>query len=440
MNYAKPSIPIARAVAFSILVAGYCLSGSSAMFLGHATADETNAAAQVAKERPLSGLPTKEANHIARIKAMSDDAWLNLGAPQADPKWGRARGRGYTPKMAYAPDLRGAFLYGEGVHGWWNKETGKYMDGLWVYDINGHRWVCVYPGTDVDGPIIKTNDQGVEVDRSGEPIPVAPMVHGYEMITYNTHLRKFMFLPCPGAYWRNSVGKRRQAALDGSRDPSAPRTSPRFYDVASGKWEHRLAKAPGDMKPDFCGSLIYLPTTKQTLFYKRKDTLWLYDHAANRWTSKTPQGPQPSTADYEGLSCYDSKRSRIYICNDKEETIPIVYDVKIGKWQAPRPATQPLDAKTRVLRSASGVMSYDMHSDKLVFFQFRTKGEDRAGYFVYDPEANTWTTKPRLFPKEFLSRGNGKNSFYDPVLNVHYFHAAGDSRDNGVIWAYRYKR
>jgi len=32
------------------------------------------------------------------------------------------------------------------------------------------------------------------------------------------------------------------------------------------------------------------------------------------------------------------------------------------------------------------------------------------------------------------------NTFYQPLLNVHFFHVAGDSVDNGVIVACRYKR
>jgi mannose-6-phosphate isomerase-like protein (cupin superfamily) len=31
------------------------------------------------------------------------------------------------------------------------------------------------------------------------------------------------------------------------------------------------------------------------------------------------------------------------------------------------------------------------------------------------------------------------NGFYDPQLNVHFFHAAGDSQADGTVWVYRYK-
>ena len=85
-------------------------------------------------------------------------------------------------------------------------------------------------------------------------------------------------------------------------------------------------------------------------------------------------------------------------------------------------------------------MNYDGQCDKLIFFQFNTKKQKKRGVFAYDPQANTWTTQPIPFPKGFLLSGNGRNSFYSPELNIHFFHVAGDSRDNGVIWAYRHKK
>src|SRR3712207_7245411 len=43
--------------------------------------------------------------------------------------------------MPHAPDLGGGFLFGEGVHGYTNPD-GRYMDDLWFYDVNAHRWAC----------------------------------------------------------------------------------------------------------------------------------------------------------------------------------------------------------------------------------------------------------------------------------------------------------
>ena len=98
------------------------------------------------KPVPLASLPSKPGPHVEKIKALADNTWLNLGSPAADPKWGKGRGRAWSAHMAYAPDLKAAFLFGEGVHCWWNKQNNRYMDDLFVYDVPGHRWVCAYPG------------------------------------------------------------------------------------------------------------------------------------------------------------------------------------------------------------------------------------------------------------------------------------------------------
>ena len=77
----------------------------------------TASAQDNAKKAPLAELPSKSGAHIEKIKAMGDNQWLNLGAPAADPKWGKARGSSWGAKaLILAPDKRGAFLFGEGVH------------------------------------------------------------------------------------------------------------------------------------------------------------------------------------------------------------------------------------------------------------------------------------------------------------------------------------
>src|SRR5262249_44695436 len=128
-------------------------------------------------ERPLADLPSQPGPHIDKIKMLRDGSWLELGAPAADPKWGRARGRTWTSEMPLAPELRGAFLYGEGVHGF-VKPDGHYMDDLWFYDLHAHRWICCYPGADTKNLQLKLNADGFETSANGEIIPVAQQVHG----------------------------------------------------------------------------------------------------------------------------------------------------------------------------------------------------------------------------------------------------------------------
>jgi hypothetical protein len=38
-----------------------------------------------------------------------------------------------------------------------------------------------------------------------------------------------------------------------------------------------------------------------------------------------------------------------------------------------------------------------------------------------------------------LRNTHPKNGFYDAELNAFFLHSAGDSQDDGVFWAYRYK-
>jgi len=396
-------------------------------------APETKREAKVMPRGPLAGgLPSKATGaHIERIKALGDNAWLNLGKPAPDPKWGTARGRSYTNKMAFAPDLRCAFLYGEGVHGY-VKPDGRYMDDFWAYDINAHRWVCLYPGTNTKTVTMKLDENNFEVTEGGEHVPIAAMVHGYEQMSYDTDLKKFMFVACPGAYWRKSLKKRRAAWLKDIKDPTKPRRNPWFYDVRAARWERRKV-ASGPAGIGFCKALVYVPSKKQTLYYARKKDVWFYDDAKNAWTNAKPKGPSPATKDYEGLVCFDAKRDRLYVFNDKMVSVPFIYDVKANAWIDPKPKGQPLTAADRVLRSASAGATYDSVNDVIVL-QLRRRSKT-LGTFVYDCRANTWTEKP------ISTKVVGQNGFYDPDLNVHFYFDAGDSRTTpGNFWVYRYRR
>jgi hypothetical protein len=122
---------------------------------------------------PLADLPSAPGPHIEKIKALADNTWLNLGSPAADPKWGKGRGRSWTAHMSYASDLKAAFLFGEGVHCWWNRQNNRYMDDLFVYDVQAHRWICAYPGTDVMTVALTLDQNGFEVETDGRPVPVA---------------------------------------------------------------------------------------------------------------------------------------------------------------------------------------------------------------------------------------------------------------------------
>src|SRR5436190_18099475 len=133
---------------------------------------------------PLEKLPSPPGPHLAKVAELGDGGWVDLGPPAPDPKWGRAGGRSWSGAMAFAPELRGAFLYGEGVHGH-AKPDGYYMDDLWFYDINAHRWVCCYPGAETKKLDLVLNKDGFEATREGALVTVAQQVHGYSMNAYD---------------------------------------------------------------------------------------------------------------------------------------------------------------------------------------------------------------------------------------------------------------
>jgi len=62
------------------------------------------------------------------------------------------------------------------------------------------------------------------------------------------------------------------------------------------------------------------------------------------------------------------------------------------------------------------------------------------GVYVYDPSANTWTDRLPIPDRVVRSIRDGNYGFHDPVLDVTFCHFAGDSADDGTMWAYRYRK
>ncbi|MEM9187523.1 MAG: hypothetical protein AAGF12_00005, partial [Myxococcota bacterium] len=118
---------------------------------------------------PLRGLPAADGPTVQMIRDLPPGEFLNLGRPEPDPEWGVAPGRAYSNEMVAAPELHGAFIYGEGVHGATTERMGRefYNDDLFFYDIAQHRWVCVHPGTDMERVLRTVDERGFEVTSDG---------------------------------------------------------------------------------------------------------------------------------------------------------------------------------------------------------------------------------------------------------------------------------
>jgi len=381
---------------------------------------------------PLAGVPSQPGPHVGRIRELGDDAWLNLGRPAADPKWGVARGRAWTPKMPLAPELRAAFLCGCGIHGF-TKPDGHFMDDLWAYDINGHRWVCLYPGANVKTLDLKLDKDGFEANKDGEHIPVSFMGHGYNNQAYIAHLHKLMLIYCHSPWWTRALPQRWNW-LDQQHDDVRRRNyghagpiieasqHPLFYDVAAGRWQRTFVAGDGPGKGRFEGVLEYLPARKQAFFLCR-GRVWLYDFERNAWTaSRAEQVP----IGYDSWGCYDPKRDRIYVARKQ---LFLAYDVAADKWAPIQGDGQPEDLGS----CAFGALTFDTAADALLIH--RSNG---AGIDIYHPARNAWS-KAAPAPGVDYKRRN-LNAFYDPELNAHFYHLAGDSDDNGFVLAYRYRR
>lgn len=382
---------------------------------------------------PLAGLPSAPGVHLDRVKALGDDAWVNLGAPAADPKWGRALGRSWSPKMAYAPDLRGAFLAGEGGHGWVNPKTRRQMDDLWVYDINANRWICAYPGTDIANldSAYTINADGFTATKDGQTVAVSLWGHAYECLTYDTDRRQFVGMPqAHGLYGpASSLAHRCKAA-----------GSPWYFDPATGLWGRRPVADGYPANIGLGDVAIYVPSKKRVFFHAfgcGRNNTYFYDPATNRWTEvrtawtmafKQIEGAPPPPTGGDVLACYDPKRDRIYMARGKRLWY---FDVKTSAWVEPEPVGE-FNARS----TYDATMNYDAANDRVVVICLG-KADEPAGrkVFSYDPQTNTAAATANPTPKDIPQL----NGFYDPVLNVHFVHAASDNRE-GVMWAYRFKR
>jgi hypothetical protein len=395
------------------------------------------------KKGPLADLPSKPSAHIEKIKALGDNEWLNLGVPAADPKWGKARGSAWGAKaLILALDLRGAFLFGEGVHAY-VKPDGHVMDDLWFYDINAHAWRCLYPGTNtktftqqVKEKELSIDDDGQLIDRDKQPIPVHTLIHAWGYLAYDSDQKKFAFHAGSGLNRYFLGGEKLMdegvTLLEEQKKGKKKAVySPWFYDVASGKFERSRTMNPMAINAGGFPQFHYLPSKKQ-FFAVGSDTVAIFDPAKNQWIDAKPKGPAPKG--YDACGCYDSKRNRIYR-NDgdgsKDEGL-MAYDIESNSWSHLKPmGSAPAPANTN-----AAFYEYDARLDIVVAIHFRGK---TPGIYVYNPKTNSWA-EPISFPAIGPKFQFAANTCYDRELNAYFCHVAGDSNDNGVMWVYRYKK
>jgi hypothetical protein len=399
-------------------------------------------------QSPLAALPSPAGPHIEKIKALDDNEWLELGSPAADDKWGKARGRSWSSNMPAAANLRGAFVFAEGVHAY-VKPDGHYMNDLWFYDIHAHRWICLYPGIEVKSiaeqirtRALTVDDRGLLVDNTGEPLPPL-LIHAYGYLGYDPDERKFITFGSQfGNYFTTGEGGVFAEAYKlyekQRKGREFPQLSPFQYDVDSGRFEcFPVKNAPGGQP--YGANVLAWVGSKRQFFYGGTDGVWLLEKTKAAWQAVQTQGTPPAGIDH--CAAYDPKRDRIYYhCREGKTASEnfFIYDIQENSWTKPQPEGDgPLSAT-----SYESIYSYDSVNDRLVILRLYDGEKDSAvkrGVYAYDPATNRWDDPLPLPSKVVEDIRNGNFGFYDAPLNAYFCHFASDSTDDGNMWVYRYK-
>ena len=424
----------------------------AALVAGHASAQQRipKPGRQDLKAKgPLAGLPAAPGPHFAKIQGLKDGEWVNLGAPAPDPKWGRARGRSWSAKMPYAPELQGAFLHGQGVHGY-IKPDGYFMDDIWFYDLNGHRWICLYPGTDtkhfvenIEKGELKVDANGQLADKQGHAVPFSSIPgHSYQNHTYDTDQHKYIFgcgfvgIGDEQHVREQEWCKKGKGLLVQQSKGDKVLATPYFFDAVGGNFERFPGDGPKQPFPYKLSVLFYLPT-RRALWYYTEGTTLICDLATRKWSDSGAKGiTPPGTADVG--ACYDGKRDRIYTGKGPygdpkraAEGNVYIYDVKTNAWSNP-----PNKANAAALPATNyGSALYDSASDRLLSFAV---WEGKGTVSAYNPDKEEWESSAPI-PKEVVGGGACWHAFYSPEVNATFAYVAGDSDDRGTMWAFRYK-
>jgi hypothetical protein len=388
-------------------------------------------------EGPLMDLPSERGPHVASIEALGDGEWLALGAPAADPTYGVGLGRSWGGRaFVLAPELRGAFFAGEGVHAY-VKPDGYAMDDVFFYDIHAHRWIAVYPGMHVASfndrarsGDLRVDERGQVRDAAGHYVPIHTLIHAWDFMTYDTRRHRFAWIAGDGMgrYYLPGVEQMEEGLviLEAQRGAaSGGAMSPWYYDTTTAAF-HRdpIESWPADVG----GYSAFVYVAERDRFYNcGSQGVQYFDPSTSRWTRVEDSGPRPPGYDH-GVA-YDWRRGRIYMGSADTSVASgiFVYDLATDTWTNPSttgdgPAT---------FRTNSASIMYDDANDVVTVFHY-----ERGRVYTYEPDAQRWSSAE--MPADVLA-SRSFNGFYDPELNAYFIHRAYDSGDDGVMWAYRYR-
>ncbi len=388
---------------------------------------------------PLAGLPSEPGPHIADIEALGDGEWLALGAPTADPRFGVGFGRAWGGRaLISAPELRGAFFFGEGIHGY-VKPDGYAMDDVFFYDIQQHRWIAVYPGMHIASFNDRVREGGLRIDEhrqvideNGHHLPIHTLIHAWDFMTYDTTRHRFAWIAGDGMdrYYLPGGSQMEEGlvTLEAQRQAAGSSVmSPWYYDTTTGAFLREVIETPRADVGSF-SAFVYLPE-QDRYFNGGNSGVQFFDPTTNRWSRVADSGPRPPSHDH-GVA-YDWRRGRIYMGTGDPSIKEglFIYDLATSTWSHPSTTGGP-----RSFRTNDASAMYDDANDVLTIFQY-----SQRRIYTYEPDIERWSSVE--MPDEITgARQASFHGFYDAEMNAYFIYRANDSESNGLMWAYRYRR
>ena len=411
----------------SLLAAGIMVAGVGVTLAGEAP--EAKSAPKMVAVNP-------------QIAALGDGGAVQLKTNEPTPL-----GRGYCARMPYDPVNKVALYYGA-CH---NPHEIAQND-VWMFEAATATWTELVK-TDPRNPELKHGETGVQVPKDGPPRPPG-VGHTYNVICFDESLGRMVSLrggtpPWLGGWPKKEDVEKMQAAAqaDGTDLARAKLSLPWLFDIRTRTW--KLAAPDGGDTPKHtrAEACCYDPKHKRVLYWStdgdvanRKDGVYAYDGAANRWTfSPTKGSPAPGI---EQLACWDSVNERVLYFSGSftgttRQAKAFDYatltwtDLQAKGWPELDTA-HPRNGPLAQFCSGGGTLAFDsLNGVALVFRQ----DSGKVLVHPYDVRSNTFGKAQGLF-----AFGGGQlNSYYDPDQNAAIAVAGGDLGKTQT-WAYRYRK
>jgi hypothetical protein len=412
----------------------------------------------VARSLVSFGVPSAEGAHIATIRAMPNNSWLALGTGAPDPQWGAPTAATWGSRQPWCNPYRGAWYYNEISHGYdtigSGVRAGRLDDSLWFYDLNAHRWLCLYPGTDsanyaalVASGEVRAGGVGLVLDKQDRIIPQDLCAgHNWSRSTYDEQRNLWLFHVIGNATATNwfpspDYTNMHDACIALQQQGLAwSTTTPMFYDPLAGRFHYEILN-PGNTGGHAAlysddGSampITYIPAWGFYLVASRGGTAY-YDYPNKQWWLVNPVGLHVQGRDHQPV--VDTLRNRVYYIGGIQPEHPENQPWTNNFWSFDASAAFPW-SWTQVHPGGAGTNALDYLTSNGAFVFYDTandvvlalSGFGIYGVFAWHPATNVWEALPDTMPTELRARvdpgGIGLNSnvgYYDPTLGVCVLH------------------